>query len=608
MTLPYAAQGAGYSVVWQDSFGGLDERLGAPEGAIAAMENMTGDHWPVMSPRGKRRRYKTLGAPYGLGGADKLYWVDDTQFYYDGEAKGAVAAGEKRFCCLGSYIVIWPDKCYYNTKTGEFGALEARVTASGCELRSEPSPSGLSTERNCLYLPGVDAAALFAPEEAVRISGCDKAANDKTLVIREVSGSCLYFYDESFSMTAAVRYVVENTLAAGSYYFEDPLDGDYYSFEITGAIDIGCRLVRVADTVTLRVESAQGSEVDTITAEPGRWPEAAELVFAEYCPAQEQSAAVTVAREIPALEHMCQCSNRLWGVHGNTVCCSYLGNPKVWNNFDTTATACWSVEVGSPGAFTAACAYGGYPLLFKADRIYRVYGTKSANFQLFETETLGVEPGSAKSLAVVGQTLYYKSRAGFVAYAGGVPRRIDTALGTARRQDAVAGTDGRKYYVSCLCGDEWSLLVYDGQTGLWHREDDSRALDIAWCGGELFLLGPDGGVWMIGSVQSADGTEEDAVESGCEFAPVRGDGGSRTAAVRLYLRVSVGERLTVEVEYDGSGVWETAAIFDGGERRVKTVELVPRRCGELRIRLRGRGEWKLWALGRESQTGSRMEG
>lgn len=607
MTLPYAAQGPGYSVAWQESFGGLDERLGAPEGAIVSMENMTGDHWPVLSSRSPRRKYTTLGAPYGLGGADKLYWVDGTHFYYNGESKGTVAAGEKRFCCLGSYVVIWPDKLFYNTKTNEFGALEARVSVSDAQLRSEVSPSGLSTERNCLYLPQCDAAALFAPEEAVRITGCGNAANNKTLVIREVSGACLYFYDESFVMPVASRCVLNDPLAAGSYCFYDAASDMYCSFETTSTIDIGMRLALVPGSMQIQVTNAAGVVQETIEAEMGRASGAVELEAERYSPAQTQSTRVTVAREIPALEHMCQCSNRLWGAYGNTICCSYLGNPKVWNHFDATATACWSVEVGSPGPFTAAFAYGGYPLFFKEDRIYRVYGTKSANFQLFETETLGVESGSARSLAVVGQTLYYKTRAGFAAYAGGVPRLIDAALGTARRQDAAAGTDGRKYYVSCRCGDEWSLLVYDGQNGLWHREDASEILDFAWCGGELYMLRADGTVWMVGRVRSQDGTDEEPIESGCVFAPMSGSGGSRTAAVRLYLRVSAADRLTAEVEYDGSGVWETMTAVDGG-RRVKTVELVPHRCGEFRVRLRGRGEWKLWALGCERAIGSRMEG
>lgn len=608
MTLPYAAQGAGQTLAWQESFGGLDRRLGAKDGAITAMENMTGDHWPVMSPRPARRKYAVISEPHGLGGADKLFWVSGTQFYYNGTAKGTVTAGDKHFACLGSYVVIWPDKRYYNAKTDEFGALEASVCASGAKLMSRSSPSGLSTERNCLHMPDCDLAGSFAPNEAVRLSGCGDAANNKTLVIREIDGAYLYFYDESFALPMTVRYDAADGLAVGQYRFYNAPGGMYYSFEVETAVPAGCSLILATDSLTIHVVTIDGTEQQTITAELGAWPEATELEVQEYCPPQTQSGTVSVAREVPALEHCFQCGNRLWGVAGNAIWCSYLGDPRVWYNFDQTATACWSVEAGSPGAFTAAYAYGGYPLFFKEDHIYRVYGTKSANFQLFDTQTLGVESGSAKSLAVVGQTLYYKTRAGFAAYAGGVPRLIDASLGVARRQDAVAGTDGRKYYVSCREGDAWSLLVYDAQLALWHREDDSRAMDMAWCGGELYMLRPDGGLWMLGRVRSTAGQSEDVFESGCELAPMVGSGGGYDAVTRLYFRVSADGTLTAEVEYDGSGVWEKLTAIESRSRRMKTVELVPRRCGEFRIRLRGRGDWKLWALGREYAPGSRKEG
>lgn len=85
-------------------------------------------------------------------------------------------------------------------------------------------------------------------------------------------------------------------------------------------------------------------------------------------------------------------------------------------------------------------------------------------------------------------------------------------------------------------------------------------------------------------------------------------GSGYDAVTRLYFRVSAEGALTAEVEYDGSGVWEKMTSIAGQSRRVRTVELVPRRCGEFRVRLRGRGDWKLWALGREYAAGSRKEG
>ena len=589
---------------WQESFGGLDERLGAGDGAITAMTNMTGDHFPVMSTRPPRRRLRTLAEPHGLGAAEALYWVDGTQFYYDGTPRGTVTAGDKRFACLGAYIVIWPDQKYYNVKTGAFGDLMASLSSQSAVVCSAASPSGLSSDANCIKLVGCVAENSFAPDEAVYISGDVDAADGRTLVIREVEGDSLYFYDNSFALDATVRYDVTEPLSAGTYWFQNSADSTNYSFTTDESITVGSYLMLEPQTVCICVYNSLGTQTGSILGQMGRETGATELAVTEcFWP---QTGTLAVTRDIPPLEHICQCGNRLWGAYGNTICCSYLGNPRVWYNFDQTATACWSSEVGTPGAFTAAFAYGGYPLFFKEDHILRVYGTKSASFQIFDTETLGVESGSEKSLAVVGQTLYYKSRAGFVAYAGGVPRRVDGSLGTARREIAVAGTDGRKYYVSCRANGAWSLLVYDSENGLWHREDVSHALDFGWCGGELYMLRDDGEIWMLGRVRSTEGETEGAFESECELAPMTGAAGGREAVERLYFRVSAEDTLTAEVSYDGSGVWEKLTSLGGDGRRVRTVELVPRRCMELRLRLRGRGGWQLWALGREYAAGTRM--
>jgi len=605
MKLPYMAGGDYEQIRWQESFGGLDMRLGAPGGSIAAMQNMSADHWPVLAPRAPRRKLNTLTAAHGFGGADKLFWVDGTGFYYDGVLKGTVSVGDKRLCCLGAYITIWPDKLFYNTKTGEFGSLEATVSASAAVLSSERSPSGLSSEANCLQMTGASLTA-FKAGEAVRISGCSVAADNKTLVIREISGSKLYFYDNSFALRQTASCYTASALAAGAYCFYDTGSEMFYNFTLTEAIPIGRTLVLEPDTVRLHVRMGP-EELAVITVDLGRGePGTTELAMdVGYWPRTE-TGTVTLSREVPDAEVLCQCDNRLWAGWDNTVGCCYLGNPKIWNNFDDTATACWQTGLGSAGALTGAFSYGGYPLFFKEDRILRVYGTKSANYQLFETETLGCESGCEKSFAVVGQTLIYKSRAGFVAYSGGVPRRIDTALGTARRQDAVAGSDGQKYYVSCRVGSDWSLLVYDGLNALWHREDATQALGMAWSGGELHMLASDGAVWMLGRPRSVLGTQEDAVQSVCEFADMAGAAAQKDAVQRLYFRAEADELLTAEIQYDSSGVWEYLTAIQSETPCVRTVELVPRRCDHFRLRLTGRGEWSLRAIGCQMRGESRM--
>lgn len=591
-------------VVWQSRFGGLNRNLSAADGEIAAMENLSADQAPLVSVRPRRRKLRGFEKAGGLGAKDALFWTEGEDFYYDGVRKGAVSAGPKRFYCLNSHIVIWPDKRFYNTATDEFGPLEAAVSAAGVEFLSSPAPSGISSQANCLYFPGQDMEAHFRKGEAVTVSGCEAVPeNNKTLVIQEVNGAFLYFYDNSFPLPETRSYFVTEPLAAGRYYFAWPAHhGAFYGFDLAEELPYGSRLVVEPETVYVTVYPMEGEAYVLETGRGAFGGTKLEMDVAYI--GQKETAEVTVARTVPDMEHLCQCGNRLWGVGGDSVYASALGDPKVWNNFDGTAACCWSVQVGSAGAFTGAFAYGGYPLFFKEDHIYRIYGSKPSNYQLFDTETLGCESGSEKSFAVVGQSLYYKSRAGFVAYSGGVPRLIDTALGTGRKSRAVAGTDGRKYYVSCREGEAWSLWVYDTLQGLWHREDGRQTVDFAWCGGELYMLSEDE-LWMIGRIRSPQGEEEAALESLCEFADSLGEMGGKVSVRRLHFRVQSEGDLTAWIQYDSSGRWEKAAGVAGKGKGLQTMQLIPRRCDHFRIRLCGKGDWTLWALGREYDSGSR---
>ena len=51
--------------VWTEQFTGLDRRPRAGDGAFAAMGNMTGENWPLLSSRKKRGVVAELENPLG---------------------------------------------------------------------------------------------------------------------------------------------------------------------------------------------------------------------------------------------------------------------------------------------------------------------------------------------------------------------------------------------------------------------------------------------------------------------------------------------------------------------------------------------------------------
>lgn len=77
----------------QVKFGGLNHNLGASDGELWDMKNLTGEHYPLLASRNSRVKVNTLTSPGGLFAHNGLAWVDGTGFYYKGERKGAVTAG-----------------------------------------------------------------------------------------------------------------------------------------------------------------------------------------------------------------------------------------------------------------------------------------------------------------------------------------------------------------------------------------------------------------------------------------------------------------------------------------------------------------------------------
>ena len=207
---------------------------------------------------------------------------------------------------------------------------------------------------------------------------------------------------------------------------------------------------------------------------------------------------VSLKRSVPKMDYVIECNNRLWGCYygvdenGNVINEIYaaaLGDPTNWRRYEGIATDSWTATIGTDGPFTGAVTYGGYPLFFKENAIIRVYGTAPSSFQIATYNYRGVQKGSAKSLAICDEVLYYLSNDGVMAYNGSVPQKVSEALGDERYHSGVAGSIGSKYYLSCLDSSEKAhLFVFNSLYGIWHEEDDLRAEQFVRHKGQLYIL------------------------------------------------------------------------------------------------------------------------
>lgn len=537
MKLPDMRYADGIVKGQQVKFGGLDHNLGAGDGSLWDMRNLTSDHAPLLATRSPRFLYASLSRPGGIFSWDGLAWVDGDGFYFRGERKGTVTPGHKTFAALGAYIVILPDKAYYNTVTGEFGGLEAawtgnKLTFTNGVLYEEEA------EANTIQADGVNWADYFKVGDAVTISGCTKhTENNKTPIIRAINGDKLYFYEYIFV-----------------------LDGD-------GA--------------------------DTPYSETGL---------------------LSIRRAVPDLRFICENENRLWGCDGTTIYASKLGDPFNWNVFDGLSTDSYAVDTGSAGEFTGCISFLGYPIFFKEDHIYKVYGSMPSNFEVMGSATLGVAQGSAGSLAIAGETLFYLSSAGIMAYSGGIPQPIGAAFGVERYKNAAAGSDGLKYYVSMRGEDGGYILhVYDTQRGMWHTEDESHVTHFARWDGNLYMLTEQGEVWIggrpVGIEAEAEGWEP-PVRWLAEFGDfVENDPNKKgVSKVQIRLELEEGAQVQVWIQFDTDGAWQKVSSALGeGVKRSYYLPIVPRRGDHYRLKLEGTGQCRVYSMVREYYSGSELK-
>lgn len=518
-------------------YGGLDRRVGAGNGAITDMTNLTGNDVPVLSSRAKRKQTATLTNPRGIfavGG--RLFHVENNKLYRDNlvdlNALPGTANTERYFAAMGNRLLIWPDKILTDiTTTGSYTALAASVTQL-CTF-GDGTYAGEAAEGNTIYGPsGYDWSNLFKVGDGVTITGAADTENNKTAIVREISGNELRFYENTFTVNST-------------------------------------------------------------------------------------AASITVARMIPDLDYICVNDNRVWGCKDDTIWCSKLGDPENWNVFDGISTDAWSVETGTPGAFTGCISFMGYPIFFKEDRVFKVYGNKPTNFEVMSSATLGVLPGADKTLAVAGETLFYLSRAGFVRYNGGYPSRVDVAL-NAKYTTGAAGSDGRKYFVSALRDDNVrEFLVFDPETGLWHKEDDFAVKGFAHVGNAVYAQSATANTIVSG----ASSPTEASVESSVTFGDIDSVTINRSTytfsskyPVRLWVRYEMEAknvtengvttdtaRLRVDTAYNGGTFAEVAAL-PSTNKTTQYLALPIKRCDRFQIRFRANSAWKLHGMEIETRT------
>lgn len=576
-----------------DTFRGYNHNLRIGDGQFYEMHNMTSDHYPVLSNRAQRSFCRQIIRPRGMIAKEALCYVDGPTLYVGDVAVsdlqlqtacdtcplGQVCASyvpgknncQKQLVSMGPYVVILPDRVWVHTKktdpqTGQyvFGHME-NIWSSG----------GKTVTMHMCQADGTSYGVIARAQPEV--------PTDKQLWLdNTVTPYVLRQWSENAEawLTISPTYVrlecLEENLAEGFQAFD--------GVELQGFADVNYAYIPDRSVIwsktdnTIVVEGIlQGNMKTTLP--------------------------VTIRRTVPEMDYVIACGNRLWGCrYGpdstgtfvNQIYCSKQGDFNNWDCRMGEESDSGVLPVGSDGPFTGAIAHLDHPVFFKENMLHKVYMDQKGSHTVTDTPCRGVQRGCSKSLAIVGEDVYYKAKDGICVYDGALPVSISADLGPDRYTDAVAGAHGGKYYISMARSGQRSLFVYDTARKLWHRHDDMDISQFCAHDQDLFVLCGTELVEILGNYPPTEGALRWHVQTGDDFFNL--PEGGYLSQLTVVMDMTQGAKVSFLVCYDASGQWEHISTVSDDKKRIFHIPLQPRKCNAVALRIEGEGDVKIYSL------------
>lgn len=595
MNFPYFAT-RGVSRDYMTKLYGYNRSEACQEGEFFDQKNISSDSFPALSPRRKRTLAKNLGSGKikAILAKDGLCYVYENTLYVNDElvtdfpVNPILDQNGKELpitmLSMGAYVIIFPQNLYVNTlDLRDKGHLEEKFQTGYPLIASLGDKSGNLLKR--IEKEG----KYFYPETPEEAKDNDfdfyvKTEEEKSQFFKYVDEIDQWVENNDVfivlsTLTPALRAgeLFESRFPKGSNitvrgFGNDAIDGDHIVYAYYREDKAGYDSISFRGVIPRQITSKDDCIVE---------------------------------RLLPKMDFVVESQNRLWGCrYGedrngkfvNEIYASELGNPKNWFKFEGVSSDSYAAGVGTDGAFTAAAVFQGNPVFFKENCFHKVYGTLPANYQIQTHFAPGVEIGSSQSVADVNGVLIYKSADGIYVYDGTFPTKISDPLGKTKYKNAVGGSLLGKYYVSMKddAGDS-HLFVFDTKIGIWNKEDNASISSFAESGAYLYFADEDGKLWKISSLETE--TDRD-IEWMAETGRFGLDSPDMKYIARLHVRLqlSPGARAHFMIEYDSGGIWESINVLEGRTIQSFTMPLRLRRCDHFRLRIKGKGDVKIYSI------------
>ena len=586
--------GGGTNRVATDVFGGYNHNLRIGDNEFFNTKNLSTDHFPMLASRKKRAVLnQSFTALQAIIAKDALYWVDNGTLYANGLATGLTGlqtARETQLVSMGAYICVFPDKKYINTQNltdyGDMGASWSYTGAVTYTMCHQDGTYYTDVTKSSTEPTNPNNGAIWI-DMSDGNTAKEWSVYTESWIVLETVYTRVDFTTMGQVTTAFKEY--DGVRITGLY--DDDLNGSKIIYAIGG------RAAQQGDT----------GEADYIV-----------IIGIQEEQHTEQSATVSISRTVPDMDFVCEAQNRLWGCfYGNDgtqnlneVYCCALGDFRNWEQYLGVSTDSWRASRGSDGPWTGCINYLGSPVFFKENVIHPVSVSAVGAHQIGDLPARGVQQGSHKSLAIVNETLYYKTRSGVVAWQGGMPADVGSALGEEKYYSAAAGVFGGRYYISMQdAADVWHFFCYDVLRGIWMHEDNLHAEGFTAWGDELYVKSGNQIIALNGTTGTPESKVEWLADSGV-IAYMQGVKGLGVQPVRYVSRFSIrlkmekGAKLKVFIEYDSSGEWVYSGEVLVRDINSFVLPIRPRRCDHMRLRLSGEGAVQIFSIARVLERGS----
>ena len=572
------------------AFGGYNHQLSCQEGQFYDMKNITTQYFPMLSPRPNRGIVKTFVNPQGILDKEDLLWIDNQKLYINGEEKtleGVEISSEspKTLAKMGAFVIIMPDRIWYNVDKNECGYMEKRKTI---------------TSNITFSLCEANGKAITAPDASYYESNTPRDGDYMLSTKNGKTSLKVYASTTKTWLTVATTYVQITATGIGEGFEKE----DGIKLTLNEKIDLLTNIfVNEGENGGISTNNVIVDKTNDSITITGILGQTVVLTDKE----------LTLERKVPDMAFITECNNRLWGCSndGHEIYCCKLGDVKNWNCFAGISTDSWAATIGSDGKFTGAITYLGYPMFFKEDSLIKIAVSGTGGHQIKETKCRGVQKGSHNSLAILNEVLYYKSSTCVCGYNGSLPYSISDELGEVRYYDAVAGELGDRYYISMRDGNgKYSLFVYDSKNGLWCKEDNTRVLCFCKHLDDLYFVDT-----KDNTMKSVRGTllydvPEKRTEDNFDWFVESGTIGYASpdnkyvARINLRITLEFGTNVDFYLQYDSSGEWEHKFNMSGKGTRTFSVPIIPKRCDHFKYKLVGKGGCKIHSIAKTTEEGS----